>query len=404
MNIFNIKKIIFFLLFFINNNLFAHVFQFPTTKTETIVKVLLEKRNSYAKSKYTLESSNILLVSTTGTAKTALFKDTKLDLIIQNDKIFTLIKDITKNFKYNEIEITSSSRSVKINGKKYTGSIIFKIDPKSHELYIISKLNLDEYLYSVLASEIYPTWPHEMQKIQAVISRTYAVYHMNQNMNKKLPYDIKNNNFHQKYDGHHYYKHLKKAIDETYNVIITYNNKPILAMFDSCCGGITTANISGYDFKTNPYLSRKSVCNFCSKCPQYKWEKRFNIDDLLKKLKEDISLVKKFVGAKKLLDIKIIKKDKAGIVKKIKFIFSNKNVIITGNQLWDNFKNIIYSLNFNIKKNNNKIIFMGNGYGHQIGLCQYGAKELVDRGWDYKKIISFYYPGTNLGKLQYAAI
>ncbi len=59
----------------------------------------------------------------------------------------------------------------------------------------------------------------------------------------------------------------------------------------------------------------------------------------------------------------------------------------------------IKSFCFNIKKKSGKIIFNGRGFGHHLGLCQWGAREMVRDGWDYKQILAFYYPSTNFMRL-----
>jgi stage II sporulation protein D len=54
-----------------------------------------------------------------------------------------------------------------------------------------------------------------------------------------------------------------------------------------------------------------------------------------------------------------------------------------------------------IKKKNNSFVFVGKGWGHRVGLCQWGAKVMADKGFSYKKILKFYYPGTEIGKIKY---
>lgn len=390
----------------------AHIYRLNRQKKELLVRVLLDKKNSIAKNNFVIESNEDFILETDNLDKKIIIKDKKINLFISKNKINLLVKNQTSNktklqtINKNQLEIKTKNCSLKLNGIIYAGSLIFKINKNTKELFVINKLNLDEYIYSVLVSEIYQTWPHEMQKVQAVVSRSYATHQMQQNNNRlePLPYHIKRNNFHQRYDGHHNHEHLQKAIDETKGEIITYNGKVALAMFDACCGGIIPAKMDYLDFKKAPYLARSKPCTFCTGYKLHNWKRTIPVKEFLDKLKTNYNIAKKIIGCGNLVRIVITKKDNAGIVKNVRLVCSKKNINLTGNQLWDNMKNKILSLNFNIKKNDDKIIIEGKGYGHQMGLCQWGSRELVKKGWDYKNIIRFYYPGIKFSTLKYATI
>ncbi|KKP24804.1 MAG: hypothetical protein SZ59_C0001G0122 [candidate division TM6 bacterium GW2011_GWF2_28_16] len=409
----NTKKITLFLLIisFIKN-INSHVFLVNKKPQEIMIKVLLNKLSSTPKTILSLKSKNGLFIDTKDNNKKLFISEPFMELMVKDGQLFIAAKNhitnkiTSKKIESNKIEINAVNGNIEYNKINYSGKLVFLIDKtdKEKNLLIISKLSLDAYVYSVVGSEIYPTWPFEMQKVQAIISRTYAINLINENNNKKQKqlYHIKNNNFHQKYNGEHNYKRLKQAVIETKGEIITYKNKPILAMFDACCGGIDTSKMSALNYKAAPYLSRKTPCNYCKNYELYRWQVNYPVQNFIDKLKKNLDIAKKLVGTKKLLDIKIMKQDKAGIVKRIKLIFSNKEITLNASQFWENLKENVRSLNFTIKKINNKIIINGKGYGHQTGLCQRGAYELVNRGWDYKSIIKFYYPGVDFAVLQYA--
>ncbi len=403
------KKIILLILLFIKP-LSSHVFLMEKKPQEIFVRVLLNERNSEFLNKIKIESDSPFLLESPYTTKKMLINNKAMNIRIEKNKIKIPIigknKTSLKTINSNELMIFSKAGSIKLNGTPYQGTIILKIFPKTNKLLIINKLKLDNYISSVLISEIYPTWPHEMQKVQAVVSRTYALYHMKQNKNRKqkLAYDIKRSNFHQRYDGYHDYKHTKNAIEETKGIVITHNNNIALAMFDACCGGIVPAKMNSLDFKKAPYLARTQACTYCKDYSLYNWKREMRVKDFMQKLKEKISISSKIVGCGELLRIITTKKDKAGIVKQLKLVCSIKTIMLSGNQLWDSMKNKILSQNFSIKKSGDKVIIDGKGFGHQTGLCQRGARKLVSKGWDFKNIIRFYYPNTNFSKLKYAEI
>ena len=378
------------------------------------VKVLLDEKSSIEKNIFTVNSkdSTVILQSPDIKQKITILNK-NLDIIIRNNSIFIPVpskqeKNLVeiKKTKSPEIQLTCPNGKIKINGRSYQGVLTFKIDKQTNKLLIINTLNLDDYLYSVLVSESYQSWPMEVQKVQVVAFRSYAVNSIlkTRNQNDPKSYDIKRNNFHQTYNGFHKYVHLRKAIDETKDLILTHDNKVILAMFDACCGGITPAKMKVLDFKKAPYLARKQRCNFCKNYSLYQWKREMPEQDFIDRLKQNNKIKNKFNNCGKFRGISVTEKDKAGIVHKVKINCSKKKIELSGNDLWEGLRDKIKSLSFDIKKYRNKIIFTGHGFGHQMGLCQHGARELVKKGYDFRRILKFYYPQTNFAKLQYAKL
>ena len=376
------------------------------------IRVLLEEKNSVNENVFQVESEDAIVVTSPHTTKKVLINAKQLKATVKNNNIFLSITNPetnvtkTKKVKFNEIKLIPTKNNLTFDKKPYQGTLTLTIDQANNTLLVINSLDLDDYIYSVLVSESYQAWPHEMQKIQATISRTYAVHRMIETRKNKnnLLFDLKRTNFHQTYNGHHNFTHLREAIHDTHGLILTHNHKNVvLAMFDACCGGIIPANIKNtIDFEKAPYLARNNPCTYCKNYKLYKWHREIPIKNFLETLKNNSLTAKKLINSGNLINIQALEKDKAGIIHKVKFCFNNKNVTLTGKELWQSMRDKIKSLNFNIKKINDKVIIDGNGFGHQIGLCQRGARELVRKGWDYKKILSFYYPKTKLARLKYA--
>ena len=308
-----------------------------------------------------------------------------------------------RRIKYDNIEVCSPQRTLTLGGTSYQGSLIIKVDAESGSVLIINKLPLEDYVYSVVRYESIPSWPLGMQKLQAVISRTYAVFLMQQARikNPKYPhYDLKNTNLHQVYNGTHNCTHLRQAVDETSDLIVTYNGNVALTMFDICCGGAIPAHMR-YNDKWKPYLERRQACVYCINSKSFQWKEDIHINTFLNHLKSSPKLAKKvknFTGP--ITNITISNSDKAGIVHNVKISDkNNKAIIITGNDIRGLYPRKIKSLLFSIKKIRDRIVITGKGYGHLRGVCQMGCKELVSRGWSIRKILNFYYPNTTLSKV-----
>jgi len=199
-------------------------------------------------------------------------------------------------------------------------------------------------------------------------------------------------NEHQTYAGVHGCPIIKKAVDHTKGIFLAYENQPIVAMFDSCCGGIVPAHIQGVNFDDAPYLARQYACTHCKRCRVYSWQAQYAQHEIERLLRQQLKYFDQ------LRHVKITKKDKAGVVQEALLKGKKRTIKCTGKKLYSLLKKV-RSFSFSVQKKAKVIIFKGRGLGHHLGLCQWGAREMVRDGWDYKRILQFYYPKTNFMRL-----
>lgn len=278
------------------------------------------------------------------------------------------------------------------NGNRYQG--IFIVMRWQQRALLINRIELEDYIFSVLRTESFPGWPLEVNKVFAIASRSYAISMILNARKSSLPYHIRNTNHHQTYTGVHTFKHLRTAVDDTNGIFIAHEGKPILAMFDICCGGVIPAHISGFDFRKAPYLARPYPCTFCQGCKIYAWEVFYSSDQLISLLKtHDPSL-------NGIHDLRITQYDKAGLVKQVSIHGKKRSINVTGKRVYSLLKNI-RSFCFSAHKQSHGILFKGRGFGHHLGICQWGVREMERQGHTYREILSFYYPKTTCMRLQY---
>jgi stage II sporulation protein D (peptidoglycan lytic transglycosylase) len=275
-------------------------------------------------------------------------------------------------------------------GNNYHGNFIITIQGTC--AYLINSLNIEDYIFSVLNSEGWPGWPHEMYKVLAITCRSYMMAMIRQAYESGRLYHVKNTNAHQTYKGTHTNHKLRKAVDDTQGLFLTYNNNPIIAMFDICCGGVIPAGIHGFDFGKAPYLARNYPCTHCKNCSSYSWQLSCDKHDIITQLQ------KEFPQLMAVKDVKISKKDKAGLVIEAQIKTPRTTISIPGRKLYSIIDGI-RSFCFVIQRIGNAVVFKGRGFGHHLGLCQWGARAMVRDGWDHRKILSFYYPETKLMRL-----
>ncbi len=369
-----------------------------------MIRVLLKEAPTTEKVTFTIQSKKgFVLESSIGSGKRASWKHEILNLLAYQNNLFLLTTGGTyKRIKANELAIASVAGDLKIDNFRYTGTVYLRIDPKTKMIQMVNKVNLDDYIYAVLRYESLSYWPLEMQKVQAVASRSYAVRQIKtaRSNSTVMPfYDIKNNNFHQVYNGNHDYVHLRKAVDQTHNLILTYNGDIALTMFDICCGGIIPGNMKKKD-ADKPYLYRKTRCTYCHNKANYEWDCAFDKDTLLQRMLDNPKVASKAKKIGKITGIALKEKDKANIVHRVLIHGSRNNISFTNNEFKSALGARAKSNAYTVKKRGDDIVVHGYGFGHNMGLCQIGARELVSRDWDYHEILHFYFPKTRLMRLK----
>jgi len=273
--------------------------------------------------------------------------------------------------------IGSMKGDLLVMGTRYAGNIdVWKGDGG---LYIINELPLEDYIKDVVAVEVSPDWDMEALKAQAVISRTYALYQKGKNTNPL--YHIASSVLHQVYKGNNPDVRISYAVEETKGEILAYNGIPIEAFYHSTCGG-KTENPQDVFGKSYPYL--KSVESSCDLSPYSEWERTFQISEIERLLK--ISGIK---------GISIKSFTSTHRVNLLDFKTNSGTITISAINIrkalgWKNLP----STNFTVSKNGDWLIFVGRGYGHGVGLCQWSSLEMAREGKNYKEILAFFYPGT----------
>ena len=297
----------------------------------------------------------------------------KIKVLILEDNYTVPDKDETL------VMMGRSAGDLLMNGTHYTGNIEVWRGEKG--LYLINELPLEEYVENVVSSEVGANWDIEALKAQAVISRTYAV-------NRKLAsggprYDITSSVLHQVYKGSNPPIQISYAVRETAGEILTYEGKPIEALYHSTSGG-RTENAEEVFGKSYPYLT--SVESNCELSPYWVWERKIP--------KEEIE---KALNMKGIKGVTIHSYTSTGRVKEILVEKESEQTVLKATEFrkllgWSKLP----STNFSAKVNGNSITFEGKGYGHGVGLCQWSALQMAREGKNYKEILSFFYPGTEI--------
>ena len=272
-----------------------------------------------------------------------------------------------------------------VNGIQVRGMI--QLLPVLGKIQVVNVLKMNEYLYGVLPYEIMSGWPIEALKAQAVAARTYAYYHIMKN--NSTYYDLDASTNFQVYKGTvSETETTNKAVDSTSGIIMVYNSIPILAYFHSTCGGRTADDRFVWKGEDLPYLTSVN-CSYCKNSPFYNWQVNISLDEIYE------ALLKKYKTVGQIRAITLGREDNR--VSNIKIEHANGIIRMTGNDFRMMFEaKKIKSLYFEAKQTRNGLILNGHGWGHGVGMCQWGAKEMAGQGKNFYDILRFYYRGISV--------
>ena len=279
-----------------------------------------------------------------------------------------------------------------INGRKFRGNIQLTINNDAN-LLVVNHIELEDYIKGILYHEASHYWPMEALLAQAIISRTYAVYQMQENKLKN--YDVTSDIYSQVYGGKSSERsRTNKAVDLTLGQILTFQEKVIPAYFHATCGGYTEDASMLWNIDILPL---KGVpCSFCKDSPHFNWHYVLTLDEIEEKL------TKAGLKTGRIKDIAILTKDKSGRVTDLNMVSSKKDLKISAKDFRNIIgPNIIRSTNFTVKVIKQDAVFEGVGWGHGVGLCQWGAYFMAKQGYTAEQILKYYYPGIDVRALRF---
>lgn len=310
-----------------------------------------------------------------------------------NAKVYMDIDGITIGdnlLRENRVVIFPESALFYLNNRPLRGALIIR---KENDLSfsVINYLNLEDYVKGVLFHEVSHHWPIEAIKAQAVATRTYVLYQ--KEVSRDKDYDVTSDIYSQVYGGKDAERYrTNSAVEYTKGLVLTYKGKIFPAYFHATCGGKTEDAAQLWDISLIPLKGLD--CNFCVKSKHFKWRKTLSRLGLINKLN------KSGYSIDSLEAIEILDRDKSGRIKKLKLKSKSANHIISAKD----FRQIIggtdiRSTNFDLTFSGDNIYFEGFGWGHGVGMCQWGAYFASRKGYKYQDILKFYYPGAKIDKI-----
>jgi len=286
----------------------------------------------------------------------------------------------------------ASGGVLRINGRRYRDSVI--INCRDSKLTVINELGLEDYINGILPKEVNPAWPADALKAQAVISRTYV--EKNLKKHEKNGFDVCTETHCQVYGGMESEdKRTSTAVEATRGEVLVYKGELAQSLFHASCGGHTENPncVWTWEGRAPEYL-RGVKDKFCKDSPHNYWKNSVSAEFIRARL------VKSGYSVGAVSKITIAGRDSSGRPEKLVVKHSRGTLSLNPSKFrmaidpWI-IKSALITC---IRTKGGNFIFEGKGWGHGVGLCQWGANIMGGKGYDYKKILKFYYPGTEVEK------
>lgn len=345
---------------------------------------------------------------------------------------------VGNGFRYNrqELEISSQKNMIQVslgkddkNPRLYGGSL--RLQPNAYGTYtLVNRVPIETYLRGVVPHEIGANAPYGAVEAQTIIARTYALRNL-----RRFVAD----NYELCADTHcQVYKGLTgtvpmadRAIAATKGKVLTYNNELVDALYSSTTGGVTAPFEDVWNGTERPYLkavldSPNVIWNFSQKSladeqnfrqfinlkqgfnetgrDYFRWRYTSTLPQITKFLQAYLQKNHPYLASfSSIVQMQITKRSPSGRILQLAVQTDRGVIEIDKNEVRSAFEPPLSTLFYLEPIMENKVLkgyaFVGGGFGHGVGLSQYGSHNLAKIGWSAEKILSFYYPGTQLQQL-----
>lgn len=282
------------------------------------------------------------------------------------------------------------SGSLVIAGQSYHGELV--LDASSGTLHAQNRVDVEDYLAGVVHAEMPSRFATEARRAQAVVSRTYAIFHA-------MRGDVLRDD-----QGSQVYAGLAKdsaearrVVDSTRGELLTWDGQPFETFFHSTCGGATGSATRIFKQTVPPPLAHGVGCGACEHSPHYEWVRTLN----------QTRLDGMYPGSRG-VRVEFGERDESGRCLDVAIVDGQGRALdrASATKLRQDYnrglplaQQIPSSLWSAIEDGDSGQRVVGRGFGHGVGLCQYGADGLARRGRGYRDILAYYYPDSDITRV-----
>ena len=382
--------------------------------------------------------------------------------VLYDELFFEPINYTECTFELKDVTIGINFHWERKENQRFQGGLVIIVE--NGKLTAVNLLGVEDYLISVISSEMSATASKEFLKAHSVISRSWLLAQINkseklnetterysactEDETKRIKwydredhtsFDVCADDHCQRYQGitRASTQIVREVINETWGEVLMYGGNICDARFSKCCGGVFEEFPTCWENASHPYLKKaldldepqrpvpdltieenaekwitsspESFCNTTDKrmlnqvlnnydqetVDFYRWKVEYTKDELSSLVKE-----RSGIDFGEITDLIPLKRGTSGRLYELKIVGSKKTMII-GKEL-EIRKTLshshLYSSAFIVRKDGDKFILLGAGWGHGVGLCQIGAAAMGDKGYKYDKILLHYFIGASINK------
>jgi len=303
---------------------------------------------------------------------------------------------VLHTFRGRELWVRPTDNSfVFITDDWYRGRL--RLVARAEGLVAVNHVPLEEYLYSVVGSEMYPFWPLEALKAQAVAARSFILFRLRRPADPD--FDVGRTVTWQAYKGYSRESDsTREAVTATTGQVVTYRGQIIEAVYHAASGG-HTENVEDIWSAPRPYL--RGVPDFDQEAPVYSWQKTFTQAELSRLLP----------GVGQVTSLTPVRTTPQGRVVEMRVTGTAGTKTFTGSELRRllDLRSTLFQVTPTrgdiastnpVDTPNGGFEFQGRGFGHGLGMSQWGAFGLAQRGYNYQQILQYYYQGTEISRVR----
>ncbi|WP_297854551.1 SpoIID/LytB domain-containing protein [Meiothermus sp.] len=273
-----------------------------------------------------------------------------------------------------------------LGGRNYRGNLLAVW--QAGRVLFINRVWLEDYLLGVIPGEVPASFPDAVLQAQAILARTFALYRLN----PQGLYDLCATERCQVYLGRSVEtpRHTS-AVYATRSLIVSYNQKPITAVYHADSGGYTATSAEVWGSSVPYLISRPDPY---AQSPNSTWSRTLNPEAVAR------GLAGQGIQVGTVQSITPLFVSESGRPLRLRVVGSSRSVELDGPQSTRLLRGL--GLPSTRVRFDGWEVF-GQGSGHGVGLSQWGARGLALQGWDYRQILGYYYPGTFLSSFEVVA-
>jgi stage II sporulation protein D len=308
--------------------------------------------------------------------------------------------------------LASKQPVVAVSDRPYPGSIKLvartDLDPRAFD--VINIVRMEAYLPGVVAGELFDHWRLQTRAAQAVAARSFAASEQAQ-VGTRRAYDVTNTPHSQVYRGLVDHKETLEAVEMTRGIMLAYEGRLVSGYYSSCCGGLAASAVDaiGHNpINDTPPLAGRPGVDVCTDTKIARWTIERPLEMLTRRLAAwgDHRRRSQLADLQEVAAVEVCQRNAHG--RPIRYAVtgtSGQRVELSDHHLRTatNFaggglpapKRPLWSSFVTVTIRDSTAVFDGHGYGHGVGMCQYGAETLARSGKDYEEILAWYYPGAD---------